>query len=56
VVVTVHAALPAPTPDPLQDLAACRDALSRLLQEYVRRFPEQCVSLALWSLKNEGSR
>ena len=56
VVVTVHAALPAPTPDPLQDLAACRDALSGLLQEYVRRFPEQCVSLALWSLKNEGSR
>jgi hypothetical protein len=29
------------------DVAACRAHLTPLLEDYVRRFPEQCFSLAL---------
>lgn len=45
-VVTVHPALPPPVADPVLDLDACRRALGGLLADYVRRFPEQCYSLA----------
>jgi hypothetical protein len=45
-IVTVHPALPALTRDPVLDLEACRRALGEVLGEYVRRFPEQCPTLA----------
>lgn len=45
-VVTVHPPLPAVDPDPSRDGEACRAALAPLLEEYVRRFPEQCLALA----------
>ncbi len=48
-IVTIHPPLPDPQPDPARDALACRDVLSPLLQGYVRRFPEQCRSLAFWS-------
>jgi lauroyl/myristoyl acyltransferase len=47
-VITVHPPLPPRDPDPQRDLEACRAVLSRLLLEYLRRFPEQCWSLAFW--------
>lgn len=47
-VVTVHPPLPAVDPDSARDLHACRAALGQLVQEYVRRFPEQCPSLVYW--------
>jgi len=47
-VVTIHPPLPDPDPDLERDRAACREALAPILREYVRRFPEQCLSLALW--------
>jgi lauroyl/myristoyl acyltransferase len=47
IVVTIHPPLPAPHQDRGMDLAACRDALAAILQDYVRRFPGQCSSLAL---------
>jgi lauroyl/myristoyl acyltransferase len=45
-VVTIHPPLPAPVDDPARDLHACRQALGDLLQDYLRRFPEQCPTLA----------
>jgi lauroyl/myristoyl acyltransferase len=45
-VVAIHPPLPPPHPDPAHDLAACRDVLTALLEDYVRRFPEQCYGLA----------
>lgn len=47
-VITIHPALPPPAPGPDDDVASCRAALTPLIEEYVRRFPEQCRSLALW--------
>jgi hypothetical protein len=47
-VITVHPALPPPAPVPDDEVASCRAALTPLIEEYVRRFPEQCRSLALW--------
>jgi lauroyl/myristoyl acyltransferase len=47
-VITIHPALPPPAPVPDDDVAGCRAALTVLIEEYVRRFPEQCRSLALW--------
>lgn len=44
--IAVHAPLPAPVDDDACDLAACRDALSPLLADYVERFPTQCRWLA----------
>jgi lauroyl/myristoyl acyltransferase len=46
-VVTIHPALPAPDPDEDRDRDACRTALAPILREYVTRFPEQCVFLAM---------
>jgi lauroyl/myristoyl acyltransferase len=46
-VVTIHPPFPSPRSDPAEDLAACRAALTPILVEYVRRFPEQCFMLAL---------
>jgi len=48
-VVTIHPPLPPAEGDLLEDLGRCRNVLSPLLEEYVRRFPEQCRSLAFWS-------
>ncbi len=45
-VVTVHAPLPTPDADPDIDIDRCRQALAGLLNDYARRFPEQCYSLA----------
>jgi hypothetical protein len=45
-VVTVHPPLPPAVADPAADLDACRTALAAVLGEYVRRYPEQCYSLA----------
>jgi len=47
-VVTIHPPLPDPDPDLERDRAACREALAPILRDYVRRFPEHCLSLALW--------
>jgi len=46
-VVAVHPPLPDPDPDATRDLEACRAALSPIVQDYVRRFPEQCPFPAL---------
>lgn len=48
-VLEVHPPLPDPVPDPEQDAIRCREALSAVLGDYVRRFPEQCVSVGLAS-------
>jgi len=49
VVGELHPPLPGPLDDPERDRAQCRDALAAVLGDYVRRFPEQCVTLALRS-------
>jgi lauroyl/myristoyl acyltransferase len=46
-VVTIHPALPAPDPDEPRDRDACRAALNPILEDFVARFPEQCVYLAM---------
>jgi hypothetical protein len=46
-VVSVHPPLPALPSDPPTGLEVWRDTLTRLLEDYVRRFPEQCPHLAL---------
>ena len=43
VVVTVHQALPPLIGDPEEDLARCRAMLEPLVQDFVRRYPEQCL-------------
>jgi lauroyl/myristoyl acyltransferase len=45
VVVTVCPPLPPPVADPTADLLACRNALEPILQDYARRFPDQCLAL-----------
>lgn len=45
-VITVHQALPPVHPDAVCDIARCREALTPLLAEYVRRHPAQCRYLA----------
>lgn len=45
-VITIHPPLPSLDPDPARDLARCRDALARLVEDYVRAHPEQCYALA----------
>jgi lauroyl/myristoyl acyltransferase len=45
-VVTVHPALPPLDPDADRDLERCHRSLGDLLTDYVRRFPEQCYTLA----------
>ena len=46
-VMTIHPPLPALPSDWPMGLEVWRDSLTRLLEEYVRRFPEQCPFLAL---------
>jgi len=45
-VVTIHPPLPPLIANPVRDLDSCRRLLAGLLGDYVRRFPEQCFSLA----------
>lgn len=44
-VVTIHPPLPVGAAEPERDRAACREVLSALLADFVRRFPEQCPRL-----------
>ena len=44
-VITIHPPLPAPDPDPARDMVVCRDAVTAILDAFVRRFPEQCCGL-----------
>jgi hypothetical protein len=44
-VITVSPPLPAVGSDQASGLEACRDSLTRLVEEYARRFPEQCPYL-----------
>jgi lauroyl/myristoyl acyltransferase len=56
VVVTVHPPLPLPDPVPAVDKAACRAALTPILADYVRRYPEQCHALAIFVERDRGGR
>ena len=47
-VVTVHPPLPAPDGDPVRDLEACRLIITALVVDYVKRFPDHCVTHAMW--------
>lgn len=47
-IVRIHAPLPDPVDDPNADRAACLAALTPLIEEQVRRAPEQCAALATW--------
>jgi hypothetical protein len=44
-VITIHPALPTPTPRDADPLAAWREIITGLVSDYVRRFPEQCPVL-----------
>ena len=44
-VITICPPLPPPDPDAARDLEVCRVRLTALLEDYVRRFPEQCYAL-----------
>jgi lauroyl/myristoyl acyltransferase len=44
-VITICPPLPPPDPDAARDLEVCRVRLAALLEDYVRRFPEQCYAL-----------
>ena len=50
-VIVIHPALPSPAGDVERDAVVCREALTPLIETYVRRFPAQCRYLALphWS-------
>jgi hypothetical protein len=48
-VVTLHPALPDPHPDAQRDLEMCRQALTGILRDFVDRFPDQCLHLAMRS-------
>jgi lauroyl/myristoyl acyltransferase len=54
VVVTVHPPLPPPELDPAADQRACRAALSPLIADYLRRYPEQCYNLAIFRDQESG--
>jgi lauroyl/myristoyl acyltransferase len=49
-VIVIHPPLPDPDGDAVRDAAACRAALTPLLDRYVRRFPTQCrwVAMPRW--------
>jgi len=44
-VITIHPPLPPPVPDAAADLEACRARIAPLLEDYLRRFPQQCFAL-----------
>jgi lauroyl/myristoyl acyltransferase len=46
-VVAVYPPLPAPVPDPVEDTNQCRARLVPLVQDFVRRHPEQCLPWVL---------
>jgi lauroyl/myristoyl acyltransferase len=46
-VVTIHPPLPALTSESPDSLDECRDYLARLVEDYIRKFPEQCPHLGL---------
>jgi len=48
-VVTIHPPLPGPDSDEHRDREACKEALGQILRDFVDRFPEQCVYLAMRS-------
>jgi lauroyl/myristoyl acyltransferase len=45
VVVRIYPPLPPPVADTEDDLAACRETLRPLIEDHVRRFPDQCLEL-----------
>ena len=45
-VIAICPPLPPPDPDPGRDLEACRVRVTTLLEDHVRRYPEQCYALA----------
>jgi hypothetical protein len=47
-VVTVYPPLPPPAADSDGDLEVCRVIITGLVADYVRRFPDHCVSRAIW--------
>jgi lauroyl/myristoyl acyltransferase len=49
-VIVIHPPLPGPDGDAVRDAAACRAALTPLVDAYVRRFPTQCrwVAIPRW--------
>jgi len=53
-VVTIHPPLPSLASDEALDLAACQQALTSVLADYVRRFPDHCYSLAFGAPVNEN--
>jgi hypothetical protein len=46
-IVTIHPPLPMEEPDPGRRLAVWRGIIAVLVADYVRRFPEQCPTLAV---------
>lgn len=44
-VITIHPPLPDPDPDPARDAAVCREVVTAIVDDFVRRFPEQCCGL-----------
>jgi lauroyl/myristoyl acyltransferase len=46
-VVTIYPPLPAPTADPVADAARCRAQLLPVIQDFVRRHPDQCLPWVL---------
>jgi hypothetical protein len=44
-VITIHPPLPAPGPGPDAHLGACRAILTRIVEDYVARWPGQCPVL-----------
>jgi lauroyl/myristoyl acyltransferase len=55
-VITICPPLPPPDPDQARDLEVCRVRLAALLEDYVRRFPEQCYALTFPRRAREGQR
>ncbi len=55
-VVTIHPPLRQPLPDPAEDTDAVLAALALTLEAHVRRFPEQCYSLAFGLPPDEPPR
>jgi lauroyl/myristoyl acyltransferase len=46
-IVAVYAPLPPPVPDPIEDANQCRAQLVPLVQDFVRRHPDQCLPWVL---------
>lgn len=54
----IHPPLPEPAVDAGRDAELCREALSPLIAEYVRRYPDQCRWMAMprWRTRASGDR